>query len=156
MTNKTLAMRLLEGKKVAYEALAYSAALKDAEAVAGAVGEPAGAVFKTLVVDRPPEKPLLAVVPADRQLDLKKLARAVGAKKLSMASQVRAEELTGLQVGGISPLALVNRGFVVYLDRSAEAQAHVCVSGGQRGWQIKLAPEDLRKVTGARYADIAA
>jgi Cys-tRNA(Pro)/Cys-tRNA(Cys) deacylase len=155
MSSKTLAMRFLEGQKIDYEALSYPSEIKDAEEVAAQVGEPAGAVFKTLVVDRPPEKPLLALVPANRQLDLKKLARAVGAKKLSMASQSVAEDLTGLQVGGISPLALVNRGFKVYVDGSARQLDAICVSAGERGQQIKLAPRDLVRVTRARYADIA-
>ncbi|MFN2135898.1 MAG: aminoacyl-tRNA deacylase [Candidatus Promineifilaceae bacterium] len=153
---KTLAMKLLEGKKVPYEALDYSPALRDAVEVAGAIDMPPAQVFKTLVVVRAqPGKPLLAMVPANQQLDLKKLAKASGEKKLKMASHDEAERLTGLQVGGISALALVNRGFDVYLDLSAEAYDEIVVSGGERGQQIKLGVKSLTGVTGARTADFA-
>ena len=63
--------------------------------------------------------------------------------------------MTGLQVGGISPLALINKGFAIYLDERAEAQARIFVSAGERGTQIKLAPKDLRKLTGARVVDLS-
>ena len=151
---KTNAMKLLEGKKVPYESYAYPANLRDAEQVAAAVGWPAGQVFKTLVVPRPkPGKPILVMIPADRQLDLKKLAKGVGEKKLKMATQREAEQLTGLQVGGISALALLNRGFAIYLDESALAYEQIIISAGQRGLQIKLAVPDLVKVTRARMVD---
>ena len=155
-SKKTLAMKFLDGKKVSYGAYAYPSDLRDAEEVARALNLPADRVFKTLVVSRSgPGKHILALVPANRQLDLKKLAKVVGEKKLKMASQRDAEKLTGLQVGGISALALVNRGFEVYLDRTAESQAEIVVSAGERGQQIQLAAADLVKVTRARYADIS-
>lgn len=158
--NKTLAMRLLEGKKVAYEAINYDASERDAEKIAVQLGVPPEQVFKTLVVAAPKDgrstpKPLLAIIPANRQLDLKKLAKLVGAKKLKMATHQEAEAMTGLQVGGISPLALINKGFAIYLDELAEAQARIFVSAGERGTQIRLAPKDLRKLTGARVADLS-
>lgn len=151
---KTIAMKLLEGKKVVYEAYSYPASLRDAQEVAAAVGWPAGQVFKTLVVPRPqPGKPMLVMIAADRQLDLKKLAKVVGEKKLKMATQREAERLTGLQVGGISPLALLNRGFDIYLDDSAQAYEWIIISAGQRGLQIKLAVSDLVSVSGASVVD---
>jgi len=154
MSDKTLAMRLLEGKRIPYTVAAYPAAIKDAEAVAAAVGQPAASVFKTLVVDRAPAKPLLVLVPANRQLNLKQLAKAVGAKKLKLATQERAEALTGLQVGGISPLALLNKGFVIYCDVTVRDQDRICLSAGQRGLQIILKPADLLRLTGARLAPV--
>ena len=154
MGDKTLAMRLLEGKKVGYDVATYPAEIKDAEEVAAQVGRPPASVFKTLVVDRAPEKPLLVMVPADRQLDLKKLAQAVGAKKLKMATQERAESLTGLQVGGISPLALLNKGFVIYCDASARDQETLCISAGQRGLQIIVPTRALLQLTRARLVDV--
>ena len=98
---------------------------------------------------------MLAVVPANRQLDLKKVAKIINVKKVKMATHQQAEQMTGLQVGGISPLALLNKGFVIYLDELALTQPHIFVSAGERGTQIKLAPADLRKVTGARTADLS-
>lgn len=155
--HKTLAMKFLEGKKVPYTAYAYPSELRDAEEVATAVGFPAAEVFKTLVVPRPaPGKPILALLPAPRQLDLKKLAQTAGEKKLKMATQREAETLTGLQVGGISALALVNRGFDVYMDDSARDLAQIVISAGERGQQIRLATADFIKLTRARLAPLGA
>jgi Cys-tRNA(Pro)/Cys-tRNA(Cys) deacylase len=158
--NKTLTMRLLEGKKVAYEAVRYDAGEREAEKIALQLGLPPEQVFKTLVVAAPkdgrsPTKPILAIIPANRQLDLKKLAKLVGTKKLKMTTHQEAEAMTGLKVGGISPLALINKGFVIYLDAHAEAHPRIFVSAGERGTQIKLAPKDLRQLTGARVADLS-
>lgn len=153
---KTLAMKLLDGKKISYNAYSYPDNLRDAEEVAQALDLPFERVFKTLVISRPkPDKNILAMVPANRQLDLKKLAKSVGDKKLKMASHRDAEALTGLQVGGISALALLNRGFDVYLDQSAAGFEQIIVSAGERGQQIELAVGDLVKLTRARYVDLS-
>ncbi|MCB0245619.1 MAG: aminoacyl-tRNA deacylase, partial [Anaerolineae bacterium] len=110
-SDKTLAMRLLEGKKVAYTALRYDPDVYvSAVEVAEAVELPPEQVFKTLVTQPEVGKPILAVIPAAAELDLKALAKAVGLKKIRMATQADAERLTGLQKGGISALALVNKG----------------------------------------------
>jgi Cys-tRNA(Pro)/Cys-tRNA(Cys) deacylase len=93
------------------------------------------------------------MVPADRQLDLKKLAQGVGVKKLKMATYGEAEALTGLQVGGISPLLLVNKGFAIYLDVAARPYTHIYVSAAQKGLNVKVAVKDLLRVTGARWVD---
>jgi Cys-tRNA(Pro)/Cys-tRNA(Cys) deacylase len=154
MTEKTLAMRLLEGQKVAYQVHEYPASERDAAVVAQEMGVPAAEVFKTLVVLRPPKKPMLVMVPADRQLDLKKMAKAVGEKKVKMAGHSEAEALTGLEVGGISALALVNKGFAVFLDKTAENYSQIYVSAGRRGLDIQLAVKDLVKVTRARLMDV--
>ncbi len=151
---KTLAMKFLEGKKVNYEPMRYPDTLRDAQDVAHALGLSVEQVFKTLVVPRlESKKPLLVMVPSDQLLDLKKLAKVVGEKKLKMATQRDAEQMTGLQVGGISALALVNRGFDVYLDQKAKSLSQIVVSAGERGQQVRLAVPDLVKVTRARYAD---
>lgn len=156
MQKKTLAMKLLEGKKISFEVAPYPAEMRDAEAIAAELGVPAGQLFKTLVVPGggPPMKPMLVMVPSDRQLDLKKLAKAVGAKKLKMATHREAEELTGLQVGGISALALLNRGFAVYLDASAKQYKQIYVSAGERGLDLKVGVADLVKLSKARLVDL--
>jgi Cys-tRNA(Pro)/Cys-tRNA(Cys) deacylase len=155
--DKTLAMRLLEGKKIAYEVMPYPDQMRDAVEIAGYLAIPAAQLFKTLVVlppaDLPMAKPMLVMVPADKQLDLKKLAKAVGAKKLKMASHEQAEQMTGLQVGGIAALALVQRPFRIYLDNSARQFEQIYVSAGQRGLDLKLAVKDLVKVTQARLIE---
>lgn len=158
---RTLAMKLLVGKKVSFNTAVYPAAVRDAEQVAQHLRVDAGQVFKTLVV-RPPEatgpqsRPLLVMVPANCTLNLKALAKAVGVKKVKLAGREEAEMLTGLQVGGISALALLNKGFKVYLDERARQWERVYVSAGQRGVQIHLAVVDLVRVTRARYAAVAA
>lgn len=152
---KTLAMRLLEGKGVDYDAHRYPSSERDALIVAKHLGVPAGQVFKTLVVLRGAGKPLLAMIPADRQLDLKKMAKALGEKKLFMASHSQAEKMTRLKVGGISPLALINRGFEMVLDASAQLYDSIFVSGGEKGINLKVPVEALVEITGARLHEIS-
>lgn len=150
---KTLAMRLLEGKKIPYEAALYPESERDAEAIADYLGVPRGQLFKTLVIPRAPGKPILIMTPGDRQLDLKKLARALGEKKLKMAAHQEAEALTGLQVGGISALVLLNKGFFILLDKSAQAYEEIYVSAGERGVNVKVPVQALIQLTGARLVD---
>jgi Cys-tRNA(Pro)/Cys-tRNA(Cys) deacylase len=147
---KTLAMRLLDGKKIAYDAVTYPEDERDAVLVAKHLGVPARQVFKTLVVTRERGKPLLVMIPADRQLDLKRLASELGEKKLQMASHQEAERLTRLQVGGISALALVNRGFAVTLDVTAQEFEAIFVSAGVKGINLKVGVADLVRLTGAK------
>ncbi len=159
---KTLAMRLLEGQGVPYQVIAFPETIHDALGVAEHVGLPADRVYKTLVVQvvdpgtgRPSgsAKACLILVAADRALDLKKVAAAIGVKKVQMARQAEAERLTGLKVGGISALALQHRGFAVYLDEPARALDEIAVSAGQRGLNVRLKVEDLRRVIEAQWID---
>jgi len=156
---KTNAMRMLEAKGIAFMAHYFPLHIRSAQGVADEVGFPPGQVFKTLVVVPAGASvegtPLLAIVPGDRELDLKKLARAAGRKRLRMATQRQAESLTGLQVGGISALALLHKGFEVFLDSSAQDYAQILVSAGRRGINLQLAVEDLVEVTGARVCAIS-
>ena len=152
---KTNAARVLDARGIAYRATVYDAAraFHSAEEAAALLGAPADAVYKTLVVlrdGRARAKPLLVLIPSDRQVDLKILARELGEKKLRMAIQREAEALTGLQVGGISALAVRKGAFEVLLDASARARARIHVSAGVRGMDLELAVEDLIAVTGAR------
>lgn len=147
---KTLAMRLLDGKKIPYEAVTYPEDERDAVLVAKHLGVPARQVFKTLVVTRERGKALLVMIPADRQLDLKRLASELGEKKLQMASHQEAERLTRLQVGGISALALINRGFAVTLDSSAQEFEAIFVSAGVKGINLRVGVADLVRLTGAK------
>lgn len=159
MSEKTLAMKVLEGQKVSYEVVPYPNHMRDAEEIAAVLQAAPEQVFKTLVVLPPGSsgklaKPMLVIVPANCQLSLKKLAQVVGVKKVKMASHQEAEAMTGLQVGGISALALLNKGFAIYLDDSASAFAEIYVSAGQRGLDVRLKVEDLVKVTGAKLAAV--
>lgn len=101
------------------------------------------------------DRPLLAIIPGSRQLDLKKLAQAAGVKKLRMATHREAESLTGLEVGGISALALLSKGFKSFLDTSANDHAQILVSAGQRGINLQMSPQDLVEIMRARVCDIS-
>ncbi|MBC8444647.1 MAG: aminoacyl-tRNA deacylase [Chloroflexi bacterium] len=150
---RTNTMRLLDALHVPYEVLTFSADIHSGTGVADAVGLDPSTVYKTLVVRRPQGKPLLVMVAGDETVDLGALAASVGEKKLSMAAHREAESLTGLQVGGISALALLNKGFDVCIDRAAQHLERVTVSAGQRGINLCLSVADLFRVTGARWVD---
>ncbi len=154
MSVKTNAMRVLDQRKVAYEVHEYSPEIHSAVEAARAMGQPIERVYKTLVVIRdlqPRTKPLLVMVPGDRELDLRVLARSTGDKKLRMATQKEAESLTGLMVGGIGALALLNRGFETWMDGAAMACERICVNAGQRGVNLELRVDDLVRITNARW-----
>lgn len=125
------------------------------EAVA-ALGADPGRVFKTLVVacTGGPSPLVVAAVPVARQLDLKALASAAGAKKAALAEHDVAERTTGYLRGGISPLGQ-KKQLPTVLDASAQGFATVFVSAGRRGLQVELSPADLARLTRARFAAIA-
>jgi Cys-tRNA(Pro)/Cys-tRNA(Cys) deacylase len=110
-------------------------------------------VLKTLVasVDG---RLVLAVVPVDRELDLKRLADAVGGRRAVLAEPSEAERATGFVVGGISPLGS-RRTLPVVLDASAMGHETVFISAGQRGLQVELAPPDLVRLSSAYPAAIS-
>ncbi len=154
---KTNAQRLLESRKIPYESKVYDASgeFHSADEAAQLIGAPVESVYKTLVVMRetPRTKPLLVMVAANKEVDLRVLAKSVGEKKLRMATQKEAEQLTGLQVGGISALALLNKGFEICIDRPALDLGDIHISGGTRGLDIKLAVKDLIALTRAKTVD---
>jgi Cys-tRNA(Pro)/Cys-tRNA(Cys) deacylase len=150
--------RLLESRKIPYTVYELPPEKLGALETARLLGVEPETVYKTIVVLRTSTvrgKPILAVVPGDRDVDLKALARAAGEKKLKLPTQKMAEELTGLQAGGISPLALTHRRFQVVLDALAQEQEQIYVSGGQRGLSICLPVVDFIDITNARLAVIS-
>jgi Cys-tRNA(Pro)/Cys-tRNA(Cys) deacylase len=148
--------RLLDGQKIKYSAFELPPEKLGAVEAARIMGVPAELVYKTIVITREGKgKPILAVIPGPGEVDLKALAAALDEKKVHLPTEREAERLTGLQAGGISPLALINRGFQVVIDASAQALAEFYISGGQRGLDIRLAPADLARLTRARFAAIA-
>lgn len=96
---------------------------------------------------------VVGIVPVSGQLDLKAVAAAVGGKKAAMADPAVAERATGYVVGGISPLGQ-KRAHATVLDESATAHETVFVSGGRRGMDLELAPQDLVRLTDAVVAAI--
>lgn len=148
--------RLLAARKIPYTAFELPAEKLGALETARLLGVEPGTVYKTIVVTREkPKKPLLAVIPGPNQVDLKSLAAFLGEKKVHLPTEREAEGLTGLQAGGISPLALLNKGFQVLLDSSAKELAEMHISGGQRGLNIRLPVEAFLRLTNARLAAIS-
>ncbi len=154
---KTLAMRVLDGHGIPYTPVYYEVVdhLSAAE-VAAAIGLPAEQTFKTLVVlsDRPGSRPILALVPGDSQLNLKNLAHASGEKKVQMAPHKEAERLTGLEKGGISPLALMDKNWAVFMDETAILFDHIEISAGKVGAGVIVPVEPLVTLLGATLADL--
>lgn len=153
----TRATTALDQAGVAYRAHPYdmpdAPAASYGEAVAHAIGFDPGRVFKTLIatVDG---SPLVAIVPVTGSLGLKALAAVRNGKKAVMADPADAERLTGYVTGGISPLGQ-RRRLPAVLDHTALEWDTICVSGGQRGLQLELAPGDLAALIGAVIAPIS-
>lgn len=149
-------IRILEARKVPFKAYELPTEKLGALETARLLKIPPEIVFKTIVITREkPKKPILAVIPGPNEVDLKALAQFLGEKKVHLPSEREAEQLTGLQAGGISPLALLNKGFMVIVDASAQAHTEIHISGGQRGLNIRLQVEDLERLTKARIAMIS-
>lgn len=147
--------RLLDSRKILYTAFELSEEKRGALETAQLLGVEPEMVYKTIVVTRLKGKPILAVIPGPNRVDLKLLAAAAGEKKLNLPTEREAETLTGLQAGGISPLALINKGFQVFLDAAAQKKAEIHVSGGQRSLNIRLPVKALVELTQARFAEIS-
>jgi len=148
--------RMLDAKKIPYNAFKLPEEKLGALETAQLLGISPEIVYKTIVVAREGKgKPILAVVSAPREVDLKLLAKAVVEKKVRLTTQKEAEQLTGLQTGGISPLALLNRGFQVVIDEPARSLSEIHISGGQRGLNIRISVEALVGLTNARIAAIS-
>ena len=153
---KTNAARILDQLKIAYELRPYEVSEEelDAISVARKIGMEAAAVFKTLVVRTDRKAVLLACVPADAEVDLKRMAVVSGSKSVVFVAVKELFDLTGYIRGGCSPLGSKKR-YPVYIDMSAVDQPQISVSAGTRGLQIVLAPRDLARATGARFEQIA-
>ena len=155
MANSNNITRLLDSKKISYRAFELPAEKLGARETARLLGVDPELVYKTIVITRPKGKPILVVIPGPSRVDLKLLASALSEKKVILPTEREAEALTGLQAGGISPLALVNKGFQVVIDLAAKSKSDVHVSGGQRGLNIRLPVDALAGLTHARFARVS-
>ena len=154
----TPAITALKRAKLPFDILEYQHdpdAPSYGEEAAEALGLEPAQVFKTLLVALTGHKSSLAVavVPVTHQLNLKAIARAVGAKKAAMADTAVAEKTTGYIVGGISPIGQ-KKALPTVIDASAETMDKLHVSAGRRGLEVALTPADLASITRARFFDI--
>ena len=152
---KTNAIRLLEQKKIPFTIHNYtdSGAVSGME-VAAVLGENPEAVFKTLVTVGKSGEHYVFVVPVNRELSLKKAANVAGEKSVSMIKSKELLPLTGYIHGGCSPIGM-KKFFRTFIDRSAENQQTIMVSGGKIGDQIEIAPQELAKVIRFMLEDIS-
>ena len=153
MADKTNVMRILDSKKIAYTPRSYDPQVTEGTAVAEILGEDADRVYKTLVTVSDRGANFVFVIPVAGSLDLKKAAKAVGAKSLSMLRQKELLPLTGYVHGGCSPIGM-KKQFVTVIDDSALSHGSICVSAGRVGTQIELAPEALAGLIRARFCAI--
>lgn len=154
----TPAIKLLERTGTTHRVVSYEHDPKadsfGAEA-ADLLGLDPSQVFKTLLATVDGSETVVAVVPVDRRLDLKALARAAGAKKATMADPADAERLTGYVVGGISPLGQRKR-LRTFIDTTAEDLDELNVSGGRRGVEVALAPTALAELVSGSFHPLTA
>ncbi len=151
---KTNAARLLDSLSIRYEVREYVSDPDDqAEDVARKVNLPPGQVFKTLVARGDKQGVCFAVVPADREIDLKALARLSGDKKIDTVPLKEVQPLTGYVRGGVTALA-AKKHYPVFADETIELFDAISVSAGQRGAQLILAPSDYLRATRARLGPL--
>lgn len=157
MSKTTRATQALHQAGLAFEAVTYA---YDGDAdrrglqAAKALGVPPNRVLKTLMalVDG---RPVCVIVPSDQEVSMKRLAQAFGGKSAEMMRPADAERLTGYHVGGISPFGQKKR-VPVAIEENAMKPESVFVNGGQRGLQLRLAPQDARAALAAKVAPLIA
>lgn len=152
---KTNVMRILEKEKVDYKAHYYPHGKEavDGVTVAELTGQNPNYVFKTLVTVSNKKKYFVFVLPVAKELDLKKAAKAVGAKSIEMIHVKDINKITGYIRGGCSPVGM-KKQFVTTYHETAQNNPVIMVSGGKIGTQVECKPDDLLKITKGQYADI--
>lgn len=153
--NKTNVMRVLDSKKINYTMHCYA----DTDAIAGqdvarALNENPDMVFKTLVTVSPTKNYYVFLVPVNRELSLKKAAKAVNEKKVEMIKSKDLLSVTGYIHGGCSPIGM-KKNFVTTIDKSALNFDTIMFSAGKIGYQVQMSLEDLKKVIKFSTDDIA-
>lgn len=156
---KTNAMRILDGLKIPYEVSSYEddgehelakgAALRLAEKI----GVQPECVFKTIVMRTENKEICVFCQSAVSEINLKKARNAAGCKEISPVKPEELLGLTGYIRGGCSPLGM-KRKFRTFIDETILLCDFICISGGQRGIQIKLKPDDLIKACDAVVCDL--
>jgi len=157
MAKSTRATRFLAEAGIAHQVHSYDYAPDGARVglqAADALGEDPARVLKTLMIEID-DRPACALLPSDRELSMKKVAAALGAKSARMMKPADAERITGYHVGGISPFGQKRR-LPVAIEAAAMGEPLVYINGGQRGLQMRLDPRDAVKLLAATVAEIVA
>jgi Cys-tRNA(Pro)/Cys-tRNA(Cys) deacylase len=152
---KTNAMRILDAKKVPYEMLSYDN--KDGKidgiSVAEKINKNPEEVYKTLVTQGTSKNLFVFVIPVEKELDLKKAAKAALEKKIEMIPVKDIQKWTGYIRGGCSPIGM-KKDYKTFLDKSCSSLETMIVSGGRIGVQIVLEPNQLMELTKAQFEDV--
>ena len=149
--DKTMVMKILDQKKIKYNAHYYDTQSLDAVYVANTLNQDPLRVFKTLVTIG--SKYYVFMVPANKELDLKKCAKILKEKKIEMIKQKDLEPLTGYIHGGCSPIGM-KKLFPTFIDECAKKYETIFFSAGKIGAQVEVAPSDLVKLISCRYIDL--
>ena len=149
----TRGVKFLQQKKIDFELIRYEHQEKGAEFAAKSIDFPLSQTIKTLVVDLGNKKFCLALLPGDKQLSLKQIARIFTAKRAAMVDVETAERITGYLVGGISPFGTRQKLEAVMASSLCEFET-VVINAGQRGSLLRLSPDDIRTALNCRIADI--
>lgn len=154
MDEKTNVMRILEQKKIKHETHSYigTGAISGTE-VAEVLGQNPECVFKTLVTIGKSKSNYVFVIPVEKELNLKKAAKAVGEKSVEMIKSKELLPLTGYIHGGCSPIGM-KKFFKTVIDISAEKCETIIFSAGKIGYQVEMSLEDLSKVIRFTTADL--
>lgn len=152
---KTNAARLLDQAGITYGLIPYPVDENNlaADHVAEALGEDIRRVFKTIVLHGEKTGYFVCVVPGDCEIDLKKAARAAGAKKAELIPMKELLPLTGYIRGGCSPIGM-KKPFPTFFHSTATDFDSIYVSAGQRGLQLQIAPQALIDFTGGTVCDL--
>ena len=151
---KTNVMRVLEKEHIAHTVHFYDADGNfDGVSVARQLGQDPQAVFKTLVTQGKSRQFFVFVIPVNATLSLKRAAQACGEKSVEMIPQKLLLPTTGYVHGGCSPVGM-KKLFPTFIDETAQLFDTICVSAGKVGAQAELPPDELCRVTGAKYAQL--
>lgn len=153
---KTNAMRILDSKKIEYIVSTYENkdGKIDGVSVAEKINKDPKEVFKTLVTQGSDRELFVFVIPVEKELDLKKAAKAAKEKNVEMIAVKDINKYTGYIRGGCSPIGM-KKQYQIFIDESAKDLDIIVVSGGKIGVQVQLKPSDLINVISGEFADIS-
>lgn len=152
---KTNAMRILDKSKIEYEVITYDISDDkiDGISVAEKTGQNLNEVYKTLVTIGNTKELYVFVIPVAEELDLKKAAKVCGEKKIEMIHVKDINKYTGYIRGGCSPIGM-KKMYKTFIQKDAESLKKICISGGKKGIQVKVATMNLIELVNGIFADI--